>query len=59
MCNLKTKNYLHTHKIRIPDNKFLNEVSCCPYNSNHIVEYDIWKMIKAEVGGPVVELNPE
>lgn len=48
LCNLKTKNYLHTHKIKLPDNKLCNEVSCCPYTSNHIPEYDIWKMVKAE-----------
>jgi dolichyl-phosphate-mannose--protein O-mannosyl transferase len=48
LCNLKTKNYLHTHKIKVPDSKQLNEVSCCPFNSNHIAEYDIWKLVKAE-----------
>lgn len=47
LCNLKTKNYLHTHKIKIPESKLLNEVSCCPFNSNHIAEYDIWKFVKA------------
>jgi hypothetical protein len=45
---MKTKNYLHTHKIKHPDSKLYNEVSCCPYTSNHIPEYDIWKFIKAE-----------
>ena len=48
LCNLKTKNYLHTHKIKIPDHNKLNEVSACPYNSNHILEYDLWKFIKTE-----------
>lgn len=48
LCNIKTKNYLHTHKIKVPDCKHLNEVSCCPFNSNHIAEYDIWKLVKAE-----------
>lgn len=48
LCNLKTKNYLHTHKIKVPDSKLLNEVSCCPFNSNHIAEYDIWKLVRAD-----------
>ena len=46
LCNLKTKNYLHTHKIKHPECKIYNEISCCPYTSNHIPEYDIWKFIK-------------
>jgi hypothetical protein len=37
LCNLKTKNFLHTHKIQHPDCCKLNEVSACPYNSNHIL----------------------
>lgn len=45
---MKTKNYLHTHKIKLPECKALNEVSCCPYTSNHIPEYDIWKFILAD-----------
>lgn len=48
LCNIKTKNYLHTHKIKLPDCKHLNEVSCCPFNSNHIAEYDIWKLVRAD-----------
>lgn len=48
LCNIKTKNYLHTHKIKIPESRTLNEISCCPYNSNHIAEYDIWKLVKAD-----------
>jgi hypothetical protein len=36
LCNLKTKNFLHTHKIKHPDCKLHNEISCCPYTSNHI-----------------------
>ena len=48
LCNLKTKNYLHTHKIKHPECKIFNEISCCPYTSNHIPEYDIWKFIKVE-----------
>jgi hypothetical protein len=48
LCNLKTKNYLHTHKIKIPESRTLNEISCCPYNSNHIAEYDIWKLVKTD-----------
>jgi len=50
LCNLKTKNYLHTHKIKHPDCKLFNEISCCPYTSNHIPEYDIWKFIQVEEG---------
>jgi len=38
---------MHTHKVSFPDLPKHNEVSCCPSNANHIVEYDIWKFIKA------------
>lgn len=58
LCNIKTKNYLHTHKIKIPDSRTLNEISCCPYNSNHIAEYDIWKLIKADGPQPDPPSDP-
>lgn len=48
-CNFKTKNFLHTHKIKL-DNKQLQEVSCCPYNSGHTLEYDVWKL-QPVIGG--------
>lgn len=57
LCNLKTKNYLHTHKIKLPESKLFNEVSSCPYNSNHIPEYDIWKFIKAQETEDLVMKN--
>lgn len=39
---------MHTHKIKHPCLKKFNEVSACPYSSNHIIEYDLWKIIPLE-----------
>lgn len=54
LCNLKTKNYLHTHKIRNPQHCKVNEVSACPYTSSHILEYDLWKIIALENGHSLI-----
>lgn len=48
-CNFKTKNFLHTHKIKL-EGKQVQEVSCCPYNSGHTLEYDVWKL-QPVIGG--------
>ena len=45
LCNLKTKNFLHTHKIRHPQLTKMNEAAACPYTSSHILEYDLWKLV--------------
>ena len=57
-CNLKTKNYLHTHKIKLPSNSKVNEVSACPYTSNHILEYDLWKIIQIDNSDRVYIYHP-
>jgi hypothetical protein len=49
LCNFKTKHFLHTHKIKI-EGKHLQEAACCPYNSGHTLEYDVWKL-QPVIGG--------
>lgn len=58
LCNLKTKNFLHTHKIKLPTNNKVNEVSACPYTSNHILEYDLWKLIPIEGSSSIHIYHP-
>lgn len=49
-CNFKTKNFLHTHKVKLEGGRGQQEVSCCPFNAGHTLEYDVWKL-QPVIGG--------